>query len=96
MFVGSFEADTNQFPLDVQAAIEQFKASGVTNLVVDVTNNGGLCTFSAKCWQSLTSAGPRWIRFPRVLPSPVPFWHCGWIPVRAPDTERECIPNRIL
>jgi hypothetical protein len=43
MFVGSFEGDYYQFPLDVQAAVTQFKTSGVTNLLVDVTNNPGWC-----------------------------------------------------
>ncbi|KAI9463969.1 hypothetical protein BJY52DRAFT_1401034 [Lactarius psammicola] len=34
---------TGVFPLDVDAAVKQFKASGVTNLLIDVTNNvGGL------------------------------------------------------
>ncbi|KAH8990803.1 hypothetical protein EDB92DRAFT_1946330 [Lactarius akahatsu] len=32
---------TGVFPLDVDAAVKQFKASGVTNLLIDVTNNGG-------------------------------------------------------
>ncbi|KAH8986939.1 hypothetical protein EDB86DRAFT_2809239 [Lactarius hatsudake] len=41
MFVGSFDEDLVQFPLDVDAAVKQFKASGVTNLLIDVTNNGG-------------------------------------------------------
>ncbi|KAH9030512.1 hypothetical protein EDB85DRAFT_1866414 [Lactarius pseudohatsudake] len=41
MFVGSFEGDFYQFPLDVDAAVKQFKASGVTNLLIDVTDNGG-------------------------------------------------------
>ncbi|KAI0289964.1 hypothetical protein BC826DRAFT_1106720 [Russula brevipes] len=41
MFVGSFDGDTRQFQLDVQAAINQFKSSGVTNLLIDVTNNPG-------------------------------------------------------
>ncbi|KAN0139282.1 hypothetical protein V8E53_002783 [Lactarius tabidus] len=41
MFVGSFEGDYYQFPLDVQAAVTQFKTSGVTNLLVDVANNPG-------------------------------------------------------
>lgn len=41
MFVGSFEGDFNQFQTDTQAAIAQFKASGVTHLIVDLTNNGG-------------------------------------------------------
>lgn len=49
MFVGSFEADLEQFPRDVHAAVKQFKASGVTNVLIDVTNNGGLLTFSTKC-----------------------------------------------
>lgn len=41
MFVGSFEGDFNQFQTDTAAAIKQFKASGVTRLIVDLTNNGG-------------------------------------------------------
>ncbi|EKM57181.1 uncharacterized protein PHACADRAFT_160711 [Phanerochaete carnosa HHB-10118-sp] len=41
MFVGSFEGDFNQFQTDTDAAIKQFKASGVTRLLVDLTNNGG-------------------------------------------------------
>ncbi|KAH8986936.1 hypothetical protein EDB86DRAFT_2206928 [Lactarius hatsudake] len=41
MFVGSFEGVITQFPLDVDAAVKEFKASGVTNLLIDVTNNGG-------------------------------------------------------
>ncbi|KAF8270054.1 hypothetical protein EI94DRAFT_1723741 [Lactarius quietus] len=41
MFVGSFEGNFFQFPFDVQAAVKQFKASGVTNLLIDVTDNGG-------------------------------------------------------
>ncbi|KAF8270058.1 hypothetical protein EI94DRAFT_1771038 [Lactarius quietus] len=41
MFVSSFGGDFYQFQFDVQAAVKQFKASGVTNLLIDVTNNGG-------------------------------------------------------
>lgn len=41
MFVGSFEGDFNQFQTDTDAAIKQFKASGVTHLIIDLTNNGG-------------------------------------------------------
>ncbi|KAN0139275.1 hypothetical protein V8E53_002776 [Lactarius tabidus] len=41
MFVGSFAGDFVQFQFDVADAIHQFKASGVTNLLVDVTENGG-------------------------------------------------------
>jgi hypothetical protein len=48
MFVGSFEAnrdnDTYHFQVDIQGAINQLRSSGVTNLLIDVTNNGGLYT----------------------------------------------------
>ena len=59
MYVGSFAEDLNQFPLDVQAAVEQFKASGITNLLVDVTNNGGLCTFSGQMLAKSDAGGPQ-------------------------------------
>ncbi|KAN0139277.1 hypothetical protein V8E53_002778 [Lactarius tabidus] len=41
MFVGSFAGDPIQFQFDVLDAINQFKSSGVTNLLVDVTDNPG-------------------------------------------------------
>ncbi|THH27364.1 hypothetical protein EUX98_g6832 [Antrodiella citrinella] len=41
MFVGSFEGDFVQFQTDTLAAIQQFQASGVTRLLLDLTNNGG-------------------------------------------------------
>ncbi|KAI0075954.1 hypothetical protein K474DRAFT_1317140 [Panus rudis PR-1116 ss-1] len=41
MFVGSFEGDFVQFQTDTVAAINQFKASGVTHLLLDLTDNGG-------------------------------------------------------
>jgi hypothetical protein len=41
MFVGSFDGDFKQFQVDVEAAVNQFNASGVTRLLVDVTNNPG-------------------------------------------------------
>lgn len=41
MFIGSFEGNFTQFQLDVDSAVQQFTASGVTNLIIDVTNNGG-------------------------------------------------------
>ena len=49
MFVGSFAGNLTKFPYDVHDAIKQFKSSGVTNLLVDVTNNPGGCTFLTKC-----------------------------------------------
>jgi C-terminal processing protease CtpA/Prc len=43
MFVGTFDTDFDQFPLDVDAAIKQLQESEVTNLLIDVTNNPGAC-----------------------------------------------------
>jgi len=60
MFIGSFDVGSNalnnQFPSDVKAAVDEFKSSGVTNLVIDVTNNGGSCSdsFSIECKICLT------------------------------------------
>ncbi|KAJ8475311.1 hypothetical protein ONZ45_g15653 [Pleurotus djamor] len=42
MFVGSFGGDFNGFQHDVVSAITQFKASGVTRLLIDLTDNGGM------------------------------------------------------
>ncbi len=46
MFIGTFAIEGNdnanaQFPADVEAAVNEFKSSGVTNLLIDVTDNGG-------------------------------------------------------
>ena len=41
MFVGSFEGDFDEFQTDVVSAINQFKASGVSQVLIDLTNNGG-------------------------------------------------------
>ena len=41
MFVGSFEGDLDEFQTDVVSAINQFKASGVSQVLIDLTNNGG-------------------------------------------------------
>ncbi len=52
MFIGTFdEGNTpmDQFPADVVAASNKFNASGVTNIIIDVTSNGGKCTFWNKC-----------------------------------------------
>lgn len=42
MFVGSFGGDFDGFQADTVAAINSFKAAGVTQLLIDLTNNGGL------------------------------------------------------
>jgi hypothetical protein len=45
MYIGTFatssDAMVNQFPSDVVSAVNEFKASGVSNLMIDVTNNPG-------------------------------------------------------
>ncbi|KAH9854585.1 hypothetical protein C2E23DRAFT_817092 [Lenzites betulinus] len=42
MFVGSFEPDDfNQFQTDVASAMSDFQDAGVSQLLVDLTNNGG-------------------------------------------------------
>ncbi|KAI0314927.1 hypothetical protein OF83DRAFT_1062983 [Amylostereum chailletii] len=41
MYVGSFGGDYSGFQTDLQAAFADFKAAGVTNLLIDLTNNGG-------------------------------------------------------
>jgi len=45
MFIGTFAIEgnddaNNQFPADVEAAVNDFKSSGVTNLLIDVTDKG--------------------------------------------------------
>ena len=41
MFVGSFGGDFLQFQQDTVNAFAAFKDAGVTQLLVDLTNNGG-------------------------------------------------------
>lgn len=41
MFVGSFDADLNEFQADVATAIMYMKKQGATHLLIDVTNNLG-------------------------------------------------------
>lgn len=42
MFVGSFEpVDFEGFQADVVSTINAFKAAGVKQLLIDLTNNGG-------------------------------------------------------
>jgi hypothetical protein len=55
MFVGSFGGDFYQTQVDIADAFDQFQASGVTNLVIDVTDNGGLYGFMMEMLNNLTS-----------------------------------------
>jgi|SRR5712672_1176422 len=85
MFIGTFEGDLNQFPVDVEAVVNEFKSSGVTNLLIDVTNNPGLYAFLFKCQMSPHLRGHRRFGLQWIVPSPVPRWHRGWITVCAPN-----------
>lgn len=43
MFVGSFSpSDYDQFQVDTETAIKQFQDANVTNLLIDLTDNGGV------------------------------------------------------
>ncbi|KAI9431511.1 hypothetical protein H4582DRAFT_1822465 [Lactarius indigo] len=58
MFIGSFSGNFSKFSLDVEAAVQQFQASGVTNLLIDVTNNGGgFVCLGMFLYQFLTGTG---------------------------------------
>jgi len=41
MFVGSFEGDFVQFQTDTVSAFNGFKKAGVSQVLIDLTNNGG-------------------------------------------------------
>jgi len=63
MFVGSFEPDDfDQFQKDVADAIDSFKASGVTRLLIDLTNNGGMKHYITRDVTEFSSY--RWFRLP--------------------------------
>ncbi len=47
MFVGSFEGDFVQFQTDTVSAFNGFKKAGVSRLLIDLTNNGGISDFIA-------------------------------------------------
>ena len=59
MFVGSFEGDFNQFQTDTQAAIQQFQSSGVTRLIIDLTNNGGMISFRTGTYPVMLTFDPQ-------------------------------------
>ncbi|KAH9169339.1 hypothetical protein EDB89DRAFT_2073032 [Lactarius sanguifluus] len=68
MFIGSFSGVPQQFPLDVDAAFKQFKASGVTNLLIDVTyNTGGFICLALFLHQFLTATGAEFPGFQTTL-----------------------------
>ncbi|KAH9077631.1 hypothetical protein EDB83DRAFT_2514346 [Lactarius deliciosus] len=94
MFVGSFVGVITQFPLDVDAAVKQFKASGVTNLLIDVTNNGGgyVCLgaipSSIPCWHSswIPSTSRANPLAQKIVKAGIQQGHSSWISIYAPDT----------
>jgi hypothetical protein len=74
MYVGSFLGDPVQFPFDIVDAINQFKSSGVTNLLVDVTDNPGSCTVSTNAYKS-DAGGFRWIYMSGSIPCCIHCWY---------------------
>ena len=75
MFVGSFEPnDFDGFQTDVQSSFAEFKSKGVSQLIVDLSNNGGeyisgLC-FTGR-WRMMRCTY-RWICLSWSVPSCVP------------------------
>lgn len=82
MFVGSFGGDFNQFQTDVVAAFDQFKASGVSRLLIDLTNNGGELEFMYYGPLDSSMLSIRRIRLLGTVPPPVFGWCKVWLPVR--------------
>ena len=74
MYVGPLGGDPTQFQFDVVDAINQFKSSGVTNLLVDVTDNPGSCTASANAYRS-DAGGLKWNYLSGNIPCCIP---CGY------------------
>ena len=71
MFVGSFEPDDfNGFQTDVQSAFAEFETAGVSQLLVDLTNNGG--EILQPCYVHWYLPTARWICLPWTVPSRVP------------------------
>jgi len=44
-----FSEDFAQFQYDVEAAVNEFKTHRVDNILIDVTNNGGLYAYLIYC-----------------------------------------------
>lgn len=45
MFLGSFDGDFDGFQNDVAAAIRAFRQAKVTQVLLDLTDNGGACLY---------------------------------------------------
>ena len=76
MFVGSFEPDDFfGFQTDVQSSFADFQSKGVTQLIVDLTNNGGRHTSGPVVNENMGSCTHRWICLSRPVPSCVPRRH---------------------
>lgn len=83
MFVGSFEPDDfDQFQSDVVATTAAFKAAGVTQLLIDLTNNGGEYIAYYSLLEVSNALDLRWFRVLGSVPASVPRGLTDWIPVR--------------
>jgi hypothetical protein len=87
MFVGSFDGDFIQTPVDIAAAFDQFHASGVTNLVIDVTDNEGLQGFMDGNAKQSDINDCRRVGLPGIAPPSVPWWCDVWNTVGAPNVK---------
>ena len=74
MFVGSFEGDFVQFQTDTVSAMNAFQAAGVSRLLIDLTDNGGLFQspriFPDTCIDELVEF-PKGFRMPWSIPTSV-------------------------
>lgn len=74
MFLGSFAGDFDGFQADVVAAIKAFKQAKVTQLLLDLTNNGGVCACTlAIIHVSMTQGLDRRFRVPWSILASIPF-----------------------
>ena len=79
MFVGSFGGDFVQFETDTVNAFNAFKTAGITNLLIDLTNNGGTAKHFTSLIDNIFSNLCSYITFrglclPWPVPPPVPCW----------------------
>ena len=80
-----------QFQTDTVAAMSSFKKAGVSRLLIDLTNNGGMCFFYSgkqviyKSWNFI-----RWLRVPGSVPPSIPRWRTDRLPVSTPRATLSC------
>lgn len=81
MFVGSFAGDFDGFQSDVVSAITSFKAAGITQLLIDLTNNGGKDELVSNLAKARSHWCRRGVHMSRAFPASVPGWEQYWLSV---------------